>query len=361
MKKNVLRIIAAISMMLLGTQAFAAKNDKSSVTTKVSSIDIHGNLNLAIKTKQLGAKGFSIADVVNVKVGNFKFTAPIVKNYSDVPNGEYLVRINGDEVSLAINYGNLYKTSGAEEDMPVTITMKDRFGYLTAYHVRLLTKSSDRSEVSSDEAFANFRAVKAGKIAENRLYRSSNPIIKDVRAPYSAKLTEENKISTVLNLMNSEEQAAELLSNNAYYAGLAKNGNVKFVSMGVAFDDESFINNLHDVLVFLSEHEGPYLIHGKEGKHRTGYVAALLEALNGATIEEMKADFIASFENYYAIKPDSTQYREIVKTIDYMFAKMNNGKPVTNANVQAVAENYLLKTVKLTPDQIAKIKANLQQ
>ena len=98
MKKN-LKLFSVLAFLLLSTQAFAAKNDKSSVETKVASVDVHGNVNLAIKTKQFGAKGFSISDVVSVKVGDFKFTAPIVKDYSDVSNGEFLIRINKKFIS----------------------------------------------------------------------------------------------------------------------------------------------------------------------------------------------------------------------------------------------------------------------
>ena len=48
-------------------------------------------LNLEITNSKFAAKGFAASDIVNVKVGNFKFTAPVVKDYSDVDNGEYLV------------------------------------------------------------------------------------------------------------------------------------------------------------------------------------------------------------------------------------------------------------------------------
>ncbi len=357
MKKN-LKLFSVLAFLLLSTQAFAAKNDKSSVETKVASVDVHGNVNLAIKTKQFGAKGFSISDVVSVKVGDFKFTAPIVKDYSDVSNGEFLIRINGDEVSIAINMGNFSKVSGAKEGSSVSITMKDRFGYLTPYHVRLLKKSEQRENFSSDEVFANFRTVSAGKIKESTLYRSCNPIITDARAPYAAKLVEKANIKTVLNLMNSPDNF-ELLDNSPYYKNLSENQNVILLGMGISFSDEDFVSKLHDALSFLASHEGPYLIHGKEGKNRTGYVIAVLEALCGSSMEEITDDYMLSFTNYYGVKKDTSQYKEIAKAVDYMFAKINGGKPVTDKNIQAVTEKYLLKTVELSQSQIDSIKKNL--
>ena len=40
-----------------------------------------------------------------------------------------------------------------------------------------------------------------------------------------------------------------------------------------------------------------------EGKDRTGYVCALLEGLCGATYEEMVADYLITYDNYYRINP----------------------------------------------------------
>ena len=44
-----------------------------------------------------------------------------------------------------------------------------------------------------------------------------------------------------------------------------------------------------------------------------------------------------------------------------MFVKMNGGKAVTDANLKAVAETYLTKTVGLTAPQINALKQKLQE
>ena len=43
-----------------------------------------------------------------------------------------------------------------------------------------------------------------------------------------------------------------------------------------------------------------------------------------------------------------------------MFVKMNGGKAITDANLKAVAETYLTKTVGLTAPQINALKQKLQ-
>ena len=40
-----------------------------------------------------------------------------------------------------------------------------------------------------------------------------------------------------------------------------------------------------------------------EGKDRTGYVCALLEGLCGATYEEIVADYLITYDNYFHINP----------------------------------------------------------
>ncbi|MBR7064967.1 MAG: tyrosine-protein phosphatase, partial [Treponema sp.] len=209
--------------------------------------------------------------------------------------------------------------------------------------------------------FANFRAVKAGKIAENRLYRSCNPLAGDERAPYAEKLIAKANIQTVINLADTPEYAVSHYKSSPYYESLTKNGNVIFLNMGIAFTDEEFTKKLHDGLVFMSEHKvGPYLIHCNEGKDRAGFVNAILAAINEATMKEMVEDYMLSFENYFGVKKDSEQYKLIAQTVPDMFKAINGGRKVDNQTVQWVAERYLLKKVKLTRKQLKELKKVLQ-
>ena len=57
----------------------------------------------------------------------------------------------------------------------------------------------------------------------------------------------------------------------------------------------------------LPSHPAPYVVHCMEGKDRTGYVCALLEGLCGATYEEMVADYLITYNNYYQITPEENE------------------------------------------------------
>lgn len=53
------------------------------------------------------------------------------------------------------------------------------------------------------------------------------------------------------------------------------------------------------------EKPGPYLIHCLEGKDRTGYACAILEALCGATYDEIVNDYLITYDNYFGINPQN--------------------------------------------------------
>ena len=64
-------------------------------------------------------------------------------------------------------------------------------------------------------------------------------------------------------------------------------------------DDDN--NRLINALKELPSRPAPYVVHCMEGKDRTGYVCALLEGLCGATYDEIVADYLITYNNYYKI------------------------------------------------------------
>ena len=66
---------------------------------------------------------------------------------------------------------------------------------------------------------------------------------------------------------------------------------------------DDYNNRLIEALKELPLRPAPYVVHCMEGKDRTGYVCALLEGLCGATYEEIVADYLITYDNYYLITP----------------------------------------------------------
>lgn len=371
MKKHLRFIGVALFMAMLvlsGCQSTKAVAPVQEIQTEpvsgsVVSLDKYGNATLSVTPADFTDKGYAVGDLFSVSVGDFSFDAPLVTNYSDVDNGSFLIREKAGDpgtVSLAINMGNFSKTSGAQETSPVSFTLKEKEGYLKEYQIRQLKKSENRDDYASDAVFSNFRTVTVGKIAPGTLYRSCNPVLGDARAPYAAELAQQAGVKTIINLADSTETLKEHIADSPYYQQLYNQGAVIVLDMGVSFTDPDFIAKLHDGLVFMANHGGPYLVHCNEGKDRAGFVSALLEAANGATLEEITQDYMVSFENYYGVQPGTEQYELIGKTITDMFTQLNGGKPVTDKTIAKVANAYLKDTVGLDQATINQLNAHLQ-
>jgi hypothetical protein len=193
--------------------------------------------------------------------------------------------------------------------------MKQKGGSLDVQTAMSMKYSNDRSEYStlSDAEFANARAVKGGNIASGILYRSSSPFCNDInRANYVSEYLESEKVNTVLNLADTEEKMASY-DMPPYSRKFWDEGSVILCPLKANPMAEDYNNQLIAALKELPSYPAPYVVHCMEGKDRTGYVCALLEGLCGATYEEMVADYLITYDNYYQITPEKD--RDVCNTL----------------------------------------------
>ena len=110
---------------------------------------------------------------------------------------------------------------------------------------------------------------------------------------------------------------------------------------------------------FLADHEGPYLIHCTMGKDRAGFVSAILECLMGASADEVVADYMVSYYNYYGIGSDSPKYEAIADSnIRKSLAESFGVEDISKADLAACANAYLLD-IGMTQAEIDALKARL--
>ena len=220
--------------------------------------------------------------------------------------------------------------------------------------------SSDRANYPnlSDEEFANFREINTTGIKKGVLYRSSSPINdwgnRNLIADF---LSSQAKIKTFINLVDTDEKMQGYKNfSQTYYStqkSIALNFNLKFMS-------KDFQNRLSKVIKIIAENEGPFLIHCNLGKDRTGLVCAVIEALTGASSEEITADFMKSFYNYFGVIPNSKEYEFIAShEIKSFLASMLGVKNIDDANLYAAAEKYLLK-IGVSSENIMKVREKLK-
>lgn len=145
-----------------------------------------------------------------------------------------------------------------------------------------------------------------GRIGNGKLYRTASPINNENgRADYADNLIESVGVTTVLNLADSDKDIEGYLADSEcdseYYRHLYETGSVIAIDLTGNFYSQEFASSVAKGLTFLARNEAPYCIHCTEGKDRAGFTAMLLEALMGATLDEIISDYMISFYDYYGI------------------------------------------------------------
>ena len=230
----------------------------------------------------------------------------------------------------------------------MTVTLKEAGGALAEQEINSLVYSNDRSDYRLDRIYANFRPVEMGNLAEGMLYRSASPVYNaNGRAAFANELAELVRINAVMNLADSDEDILgyfgeeDFCSN--YYRSLYEDGRVLAVGMPISFESEEFAQGIARGLTFLSEQNPPYLVHCQEGKDRAGFASMVLEALMGASKEEIIADYMTSYENHYGIEPGTEKYDWIVeKNIMQMLPVIAGTDDLEGVDLSAAAEAYLI-------------------
>jgi len=213
--------------------------------------------------------------------------------------------------------------------------------------------------ISNDAQAVNFREIRMGDIAPNTLYRSSHPI-KDLKQEKTiSMLASTVRIATIINLSDNNSEINGKAIFAPWYNKLLKNNRV--IALGMTFNNnnDSFHKKFKKGLQFIISTEGPWLIHCHAGVDRTGFVSIVLESLMGAKLDEIINDYLQSFNSIY----DSSIYGNINKgdslVVMQLLSAMGNYLPVNDKNLQAIAENYLRKTVKMSSTEVEILKGKL--
>ncbi len=378
--KKLLSLVLALMLAMFAVSAFAEDTEAD-----VTEIQKYGNLVLSLKGSELLEAGYAYGDVVTVTINGTGYDMPVGSNYADVDQGSMICRVvikpdtDEDMIILAINMGDLATASGiatkekteadpgyiwhlnegVTEPVRVAIAMKEQGGYYDQYVIHQLVRSENREDYPdlSDEQFANFRAITTTGIGAGKLYRSSSPVNPEIsRNLIADQAASAAGVKTFINLADNDEVMRGYEGfDTSYYSTQA----IIPLNLGVDFTAEEFRAGLAEGLRFIAANEGPYLVHCTEGKDRAGFVSAVLECLMGATADEVIADYMVTFFNYYGVQPGTEQYdivagSNICKSLATAFGIAD----IREADLKAEAEEYLLE-IGLSADEIAQIRTNL--
>ena len=357
------------------------------IQSAVTEISKYGNMILSIPGSDLLAQGYDFGDMLKVTIAGKVYRIPIGDNYADVDSGSMICLVTireetgEDWVSLAVNMGSMANAVGAavketrEDDIgyawifrsgfslpiPVTLELEEKGGYYDQWVMHHLMRSENREDYPdlTDAEFANFRMIRMGGIAPERLYRSSSPVDPDIsRNRYADRAAEEAGIRTIINLTDSEEAMRGFEGySGSYYSGQ----HIIALNLGMEYESKEFRTGLARGLRFMLDHEGPYLLHCGQGRNRTGFVAAVLECLMGASEGEIVDDYMQTFRNYYGVMPGSEEYEVIAgNNIRRMLCNVFGVEAIDGADLRFCAENYLV-SAGLSPEEIGRLRDILSQ
>lgn len=332
-----------------------------------------GGVYLDITIDEFNALGFEYGDSCDVTFSNgYKLEdIPYYNGYYSKTGHPLISAYPGyPHIDVCVNNGDpLWETAGLKEGDTGTVTLREKGKYLTTQQALAAVYTTNRDDYPSDEAFANFRAMKGGQIAENMVYRSASPCNNEYgRASYASALAEKAGVKFILDQADSKEEIEGYYANPTFdmswHKGLFDNGDVAALDMSVNYRSQKFAGKLVEGLRQMIAQDGPYLIHCTEGKDRTGFTCALLEALCGASYDEMLDDYMISYDNYYGInkQTDKDRYDAVVDAKFNDIALCIGGQPVDGKldglDYKAGARKYLLDAG-MTEEEITQLENKL--
>ena len=342
-----------------------------------------------ISVADMQKAGFELADLVNVSIANQNIELPIVANFKGAVAGSMMLVMPANprrNISLEGSYSDFAKANkiakpvidkdgtiikwvpekGVKFPLHITITISKKQGYKDEYKNFDLIRTYKRSDYPhlNDKEFANFREIKTSKMASGRLFRSSSPIdTKLARNFYCDRFAKEAGVKTFFNLCNSAKAARELSAfAKSYYA----TQHVYYLPLNVDVTSEVFSNGMKEIAkAMLNKKVFPCLIHCVEGQDRTGFSCAMFELFMGASYEEVEADYVKTFMNYYKVKEGTEQYKSIAKNIyvnlDRAFKERIKGyEGFDKSKTQELAKKYF-KSLGLTDEQLNQLWDNLSK
>ena len=324
-------------------------------------IDVHGNVYLDNYPSGLLHRAFDAGDTAIVSIAGRTYRLKVVTDIHDAAPGSWVLHFrDGDPPydRFAVINGAFADRAGLAKPVPAENGKKPHWApaegvvFPVAVEIAKQEKSAGRPRFEhyasrsnnradypnlTDAEFANFRAVSAPAIASGILYRSSSPVDPSLgRSRYADAALASSGVKTVWNMADTVDDAASYPGFDQTYC--RNNCAMRYgTPLGTDFNSPLFKTGVLGGLHFLSENEPPFLIHCKEGRDRTGFVAMLLEALCGATRAEIKADYVKSYENFARGKFDP-------RRVDEAFAygmKALGLEDAPDAELGARARDYL--------------------
>ena len=258
--------------------------------------------------------GIQLGDSCDIEFGNgYTLTdVPYFNGYYTKTGEPLIVAYPGSEhVTITLNNTGLWDNAALTEGDSVRITLNEAGKYGTIQEALGQVYSSNKADYASTVEFCNYRALAGGNLKENFFFRGASPVDNSRgRAADVDDLIEAQGVAFILDLADTEENMSEHLAadgfDSPYAKALFENNQAALLGMSSAFASQEYKQHVADGFRAMLQSDGPVYIHCTEGKDRTGFVCTLLEALANASYDEMLADYMKTYENYYGVTKAET-------------------------------------------------------
>ena len=331
------------------------------VRATATRIDQFGDIVFDVKKTDLDQAGLEYGDSVDFRFsGGYEIKA--VPYFSDFygRKGTAILAFYMDEVVLGSVASNLNLVVGIEPGETAIMTLAQRGRYREEYKAYNINDARYRMEGQTDAAFINAREVTAGGIRPGRLYRGSTPFDPAFgRIELMGSYIEAHSIGGILNLANGQAEMKTGEGLPDYTSDMIEQGRVLTCHLGVDYTEPAAMRSIGEGLDRLMELEGPWLIHCSLGRDRTGVICAVVEALCGATYDEIVQDYMISYDLLHNIdmNPESLQYRLFKMRIDDILAAIfgTEIEALPGIDLRLAARDYLMRCG-MTGDKIDKLE-----
>ena len=250
------------------------------------------------------------------------------------------------------NTSGFYGSFNFPENTTATVTLKEVGKYKTTQDALSVTYTDERSNYASDEIFANYRNVKYGRIGTNVLYRGASPVNNvHKRAGFVDDFLEKDGIKYIIDISDTQANMTNYFADPSFSSTYAKSlydaGKINMLGLDMGYTSDAYGQVVASACKSMLQNEGPYYFHCTEGKDRTGFFAVMLEALMGATNEELEEDYMITYDNYYGVnKTDTPETYEAIVTLRFdafveFFDKETDEKTTT---LETKIDHYLTRS-----------------
>lgn len=348
-----MKTIKFVALVLLVALVSCGKSENTlKVETVIAGYDEFGGIDTEVSREQLQQAGFDLGDEIEISTKDTTLVVPLYDGYY-VKAGETqaVAYPTYEHVRVATNFGSLPDVLMDKQGEAITFKLVTKGKYLDVQKALGLTYTNNREDYDSDEAFANFRMVTVGKIAPSRLFRAASPFDNSAnRAQYVSPLIEKAGVKTIFDLADNEDKMKSYTALPDFSKKMWDDGNVVLCQLSANFLSDDFNQKLVAGLKELAKRPAPYFVHCTEGKDRTGYVCAMLEALCGASYDEVLHDYLITYCNYFHLSLSKKEDLEVCdKFVELRFKPcvmnycgLSDASELENADLKKGYTEYLL-------------------